>query len=133
MWTVPGREVAPERLPRLAPAEVLYDFDGPRTFTLTDADGELFLAHWCDENEHFARFVVVPFSLSLVDRLKKGQIALLEALDQPRSWVADVEPDGNVHRLWRVDLTDLPTGVLPKPGTLLFASLEARLGQGAAV
>jgi hypothetical protein len=48
MWHVSGQSIDADLLKPLKPVEVLYDFDGPRTFTHWDRDGQLCLAHWCD-------------------------------------------------------------------------------------
>jgi hypothetical protein len=128
MWPVAGKEIDAARFSPLQPAEVLYDFDGPRTFTYSDQEGELCLAHWCDADRDIDRYLVVPFSRRLADSLKSGQLPLRDALDQPRLWVIDVERAGAIRKAWRVDPADLPADVLPQPGTLLLRSLETKLG-----
>ena len=46
MWNIAGKSVASERFEPFEPVEVLYEFDGPRVFTLRDSEGELNLAYW---------------------------------------------------------------------------------------
>src|SRR5260370_20759082 len=91
MGPVQGVAVDPARFTPFQPSKVLYDFDGPRTFTFLDTDGELCLALWFDENSEAVRYLVVPFSELLVDRLEQGQISIREALEQPRLRVVDVD------------------------------------------
>jgi hypothetical protein len=124
MWEVTGKPVSAERFRPFEPAEVLYDFDGPRTFTLRDGDDELYLAHWLDEDREAARFVVVPFTDRLLDKLKTGEISVRDALDQPRVFTVDVGADATVRGAWRVELSSLPTDALPRPTTMLWPSLE---------
>jgi hypothetical protein len=124
MWSIPGRPIKFEHLKALQPLQVLYDFDGPRTFTFLDQENELYLAHWCDEESDRVRYIAVPFSEGLLTRLEHGQMSLREALDQPRVWVLEVDQEGQVQSGWRVNLSDLPEDVLPRPGTLLLPSLE---------
>src|SRR4051794_32230870 len=45
IWRVSGKPIDAEILKPLDPLEVLYHFDGPRTFTNRDRDGQLYLAH----------------------------------------------------------------------------------------
>jgi hypothetical protein len=64
------------------------------------------------------------FSNRLVAQLEQGVISVRDALEQPRAWVLDQDTDGNVRSAWRVEVTDLPDEVLPKPGALLLPVLE---------
>lgn len=124
MWEVSGKPVPAERFRPFVPAEVLYDFDGPRTFTFRDADDELYLAHWLDGDRDAARFAVVPFSAALLAELKTGQISVRDALNQPRAFVIDIGPDATARAAWRVELGELPGDALPRPTTMLWPSLE---------
>jgi hypothetical protein len=114
----------PARFAPFRPSKVLYDFDGPRTFTFLDSEGELFLALWFDENAETIRYLVVPFSTPLLDRLEAGQMSIRESLDQPRLWVVDVDNGGKPVRATRTTLADLPEDELPPVGTMLLPSLE---------
>lgn len=124
MWQVPGAGIDPARFNPLRPVKVLYDFDGPRTFTFRDQEGELCLAHWCDEAEGTTRYLAVAFSNRLLAQLEQGVLSVRAALEQPRAWVIDEDATGNVRAAWRVELTDLPEDILPKPGVLLLPALE---------
>ena len=46
MWNINGKPANFSRFQPFEPAEVLYEFDGPRIFTLTDNDDELNLVYW---------------------------------------------------------------------------------------
>jgi hypothetical protein len=124
MWDVHGNAADPTQF-TLRPVKILYEFDGPKTFTFRDHDGELCLAHWCDEGDGLTRYIVVAFSNRLTARLEQGAISLRDALEQPRAWVIDEDGQGVVRSAWRVDVAELPEQVLPRPGTLLQPSLEA--------
>lgn len=123
-WTVKGSELALDVVGAMEPETILYDFEGPRTFTFRDRDGFLALAHWCDEDEVHARFLAVPFSESLLGRLRAGELSVREALDQPVLWVVDRAHDGTVREVRRTSLEGCPEEVLPAPGTMLLAALE---------
>ena len=127
MGQVKGKAVDPGRFSPFQALKVLYDFDGPRSFTFLDGDGELNFALWFDENTEFVRYLVVPFSDDLVARLVKGQMSLREAIDQPRLWIVDVNADGTPQAAIRTHLSDLPEEELPVPGTMLLPSLEPLL------
>jgi hypothetical protein len=124
MWRIQGKPVDTERFHPFEAKEVLYEFDGPRIFTLLDADGELNLAYWSDEDEAQARFIVVPTAFGILTGLRSGGVSVLEALDQPRCWVCDVSHTGDVKQCFRVDFDAIPRDSLPVRGTMLLSVLE---------
>jgi hypothetical protein len=124
MWTAAGKPVPVDRFAPFEPVEVLYEFDGPRIFTMRDADGELCLAYWSDEDDTASRYVVVPTTTTIVDRLKQGSLSVHEALDQPRCWLCDRNHQGELVACRRVEFEELPADALPTSGTRLLPSLE---------
>jgi hypothetical protein len=138
MGPVQGKPVDPAAFAPFRPAKVLADVGGPRSFTFVPADGELYWAHWFDESADRVRYLVVPFSPALLDRLETGRISLREALDQPRLWVVDVDNRGEPVAATRTTLEDLPADELPVPGTMLSRDLSPHVpvagvaGDGAA-
>ncbi len=83
MWNITGKTVEIDRFQPVEPVEVLYEFDGPRIFTIKDSEAELNLAYWSDEDENGCRFVVVPTTLRILESLKKGQVSVFDAFNQP--------------------------------------------------
>lgn len=127
MWSVPGKMVDLRRFQPFQPAEVLYEFDGPRIFTLTDAEGELNLAYWSDEDDQLTRYVVVPTTTHLLAALRRGGLSVFDALNQPRCWLCDVTHQGDLTACQRVEFEDVPRDALPAIGTMLLPSLEPLL------
>jgi hypothetical protein len=74
MWSIPGKTVPVKRFQPFEPADVLYEFDGPRIFSLLDSEGELNLAYWSDEDETVCRYVVVPTTTKILETLRAGDI-----------------------------------------------------------
>jgi hypothetical protein len=66
------------------------------------------------------RYLVVPFSDLLLDRLEQGQMSIREALEQPRLWIVDVDNNNRPVRIVRTTLANLPQDELPVHGTLLL-------------
>lgn len=127
MWKPNGKRVPTDRLQPFEPVDVLYEFDGPRIFTLNDADGELCLAYWSDEEDDVCRYVVVPVSRKIVDGVVSGSLSVLESLNQPRCWICDVSLSDEIVGCQLVDFADIPPDSLPTPGTMLLPSLEPLL------
>lgn len=127
MWSIDGKSVPIERFLPFEPADVLYEFDGPRIFTLRDAEGELNLAYWSDENGEAFRYVVVPTTARILAALKKGSVSVFDALNQPRSWLCDTNHQGVLTECQRVDFDAIPRDSLPAIGTMLLPSLEPLL------
>jgi hypothetical protein len=119
MWKLQGKP-APGRLLALDPIEVLYEFDGPRIFTVLDSEGELDLAYWCDGDEERWRYVIVPTTPKIVAALRAGKISVWDALDQPRCWLCDSDRQGHIVECRRVDFDSIPRDALPAAGTMLL-------------
>lgn len=124
MRPVVSKQVPTVRFEPFVPLRVLCDYDGPRTFTFRDYEGELFLAHWSEEDAEGSRFVVVPFSDHLVHRLEHGLVSVLDALNQPRVYVVECLHDGTVSSAGRLNIDAFPTDALPAKGAMLYADLE---------
>ena len=120
MLKMHGMTEGPSWFQPFEPVETLYEFDGPRIFTLHDAEGGLNLAYWSDEDEQVTRYVVAPTTTWMVQALRSGRISVLEALNQSRCWVCDVSPDGTISECLRVEFDRLPPDALPAVGTTLL-------------
>jgi hypothetical protein len=127
MWNITGKPSNFSRFQPFEPAEVLYEFDGPRIFTLTDNEDELNLVYWSDEIEQTSRYVVVPTTEKILKALKKGSISVFDALNQPRCWLCDSNQLGELTGCQRVEFEDIPRDSLPGIGTMLLPSLEPLL------
>lgn len=124
MWTVTGAGVSATRFTPFEPGEILYDFDGPRIFTVRDLENEPYLACWSDENDQASRFIVAPTNERIVLGLKEGRLTVTEALHQSRCWICDVLHGGEVASCWRVEFENVPEDCLPATGTMLWSGLE---------
>ena len=124
MWDPSGKPIDPGQFEPFEPVDVFYEFDGPRVFTLKDRDNELNLAYWSDEDSDICRYVVVPTTETILDDLKVGRISVLEALNQPRCWLCDINSEGDLSAVHRVDFNAVPGDSLPTAGTMLLPSLE---------
>jgi Family of unknown function (DUF6575) len=127
MWDIQGKKIDIGRFTPFDPVEILYEFDGPRVFTVRDNDGELNLVYWSDEDGMNTRYVVVPTSTKILDELRQGVVSALDALNQPRCWVCDLGRDGSLSGCSLVDFQAIPSGALPTQGTMLWPSLEPLL------
>ncbi len=127
MWNIAGKSVASERFEPFEPVEVLYEFDGPRVFTLRDSEGELNLAYWSDNDERFCRYIVVPTTAKILEALRTGSLSVYDALDQPRCWLCNVTHQGEVAGCQRVEFETIPRDSLPAAGTMLLPTLQPQL------
>lgn len=122
--TIPGDEVAVDRLGALDPLEVLVDVDGPRLFVARSPAGDDLLVYQWAEGQAQLGWVAVPTDARTVEGVRGGQLALLEALRQPWTWLVTQAFDGTIERVQRVRLDDLPAGSLPAPGVTLVPAEE---------
>ena len=124
MENIPSKPVSMARFPRFDPDEVLYEFDGPRIFTVYDSEGELNLAYRSDEDAAMCRYVVVPTTTKILQSLRRGEISVHDALNQPRCWLCDLTHQGEFVACQRVDFESIPKDSLPAIGTRLVAAPE---------
>ena len=129
MESIPNKPVSMTRFPRFEPDEVLYAFDGPRIFTVSDSEGELNLAYWSDEDVAICRYVVVPTTDKILQSLRRGEISVYEALNQPRCWLCDLTHQGEFVACQRVDFESIPKDSLPAIGTRLLATNDTEISQ----
>lgn len=127
MWDIQGKMASTERFTPFEPVETLYEFDGPRIFTIRDSDGKLNLVYWSDEDDQTTRYVVVPTSVRILGDLRKGVLSVFDALDQPRCWLCDVALEACLSRCLLVDFEEIPRDALPAQGTMLWPTLEPLL------
>ena len=64
-----------------------------------------------------------PAAVYLSALAEGSRRTMREALDQTRAFVVDIGPQAMVQAVWRVQLRDLPPGVLPRPATKLLSGL----------
>lgn len=127
-WEVVGRDYPVDFFGSFEPIETLYDFDGPRIFTLAGRHGEELLAYQCGESGTLLRYVVVPCSADVITSMRRGRFSVLEALSQPWVWAVDLSQEGQVISAKQTTLSSLPPKALPRHGTLLLPSLKPLLG-----
>lgn len=125
MWNIPGKADSTDRFLSFDPVEVLYEFDGPRIFTIRDSENEFHLVYWSDEDENACRYIVVPTTTSIVEELRTGAIGVFDALNQPQCWACDVTHQGEIEECRQIDFDTIPRDALPETGTLLLPELES--------
>ncbi|MBC7543231.1 MAG: hypothetical protein H7338_10920 [Candidatus Sericytochromatia bacterium] len=119
-WDLQGHHLDPTWIGAFTPIDVLYAFEGPQTFTCRNSEGNLLLAHLCDQGPEAFRYLVVPTDGSTVDALRSGAMPTRNALLQPWTWIIDQCFDGSVRAVWQVNPADLPDDCWPRPGAYLW-------------
>lgn len=124
MWQVTGTPISVP-FECLEPIRVLYEFDGPRIFTVTSPLGD-FLAYLSTESdsESTARYILAPTGDAMVAALENGTRTVFEALAQPWIWIVDVGFDGQVKNAWRSTIEVIPAENRPRPHVVLWPELE---------
>ena len=107
----------------VTPLEVLVELDEPLTFTFTDSNGSLMLAHLCSEGMDRLRYIVAPTSQRILHELKAGSRSIQQALDQPILWLLDLGADAAVVGAWVITLGGLPGNVIPAADVMLYSWL----------
>lgn len=109
----------------LKPDRVLYDFDGPRIYTVK-SDLGLLLVYVVKDEKEFQIALLAPTAQEVVDALADGIITVREALQRDWAWLAELSFDGNLRRSISVQLP-IPDELLPRSGIMLYRSLQPAL------
>jgi hypothetical protein len=125
MWEPEGTEIDTGSIGSLTPEDVLFEYEEPLTYTSKDKEGRLLLVHSLSYESGRSRYLVVASDHAIVAELKAGRRTLLEALRQPRCWIADLGGDGRVVGLWSVEFVNVPEDVLPRPGPMITPELQS--------
>ena len=121
-----GKKIANNILTTFEPQKVLYDFDGPRIFTLNSALGGLLLAYQCREESAHSHscFILVPIDSDSINELERGNITVRDALSQPWIWLVEIDSNWKIMEVASASLKEVPTSILPKPGIMLLPDLQ---------
>lgn len=106
----------------IVPLRTFIEWDClPLIFSFDTADG-LRLAIWNDETEAHFRYLIVPTTQAVVDRMERNEITVREAIESDDALVVDVDwgldPCRPVHG-WRVKTSEIPESELPVAGVYL--------------
>ncbi|GEN12645.1 hypothetical protein MFU01_76820 [Myxococcus fulvus] len=119
-----GRAIGAEFLGSGAVEESLYEADGPVLFTTISKAGQQLLAYVADESVDGTWLILSACTPRVVDELKRGQIAVRDALTSSWMWLAFKGVDGSLTRAWSILPDEVPDGHLPAPGTPLLPEHE---------
>lgn len=123
MWSVNEQHLAPWTSDPIVPDEVLYEFNGPLTFTasfgLFDA-----LFHHVGNRGNSSFYAVVQIGKDTLDALRSGALSVRGALSCQTIWIVDLSPSFAVQRYWICDQEDFPEKLMPARNVPLFASMQ---------
>jgi hypothetical protein len=120
MWSVAQPSSPPWSIAPLEPAEVLYEFDGPLTFTCKFGFFDA-LFHKAGERSGIHFFLAVETNEETITALRDGKISVRGALNRRHAWIIEVEDDLRVKRYWNTPMDNVPEGILPKRGAPLHS------------
>src|SRR4051812_35901139 len=104
----------------LAPAEVLYEFDGPCIFTALTTQRPLVLAYLSEElDDGRLRYVVATTSEATISAMKDGAVSVREAIERGSLWVVDFDRRYRPQEAHAVQLSELPADAFP-PSTVML-------------
>jgi hypothetical protein len=125
MWVPDGQSVDPSFLGDFQPETTLYEYDAPLVFTCRDDRDGLLLAYNLLGERDVLRFLVVAVDATILAGLTSGRTDIIGALRQPRTWIVDVAQGWRIQRAWSTEFARIPADCLPKPGVMLWPSLDS--------
>lgn len=119
-----ARAVDPALLGTAAVEEVLYEAEEPVIYTTRDASGQLLLAYVADQTPDATWLVLAACAPRVIEDLKRGRLAVRDALTASWMWLARRAPDGTLSKAWAITPEHLPPEHLPAAGTPLLPEHE---------
>lgn len=101
--------------------------DGPRIFITRNSAGNLLFAYQCDQSSDLWRYLLVPCSDLRLAQFSEGKISIVQMLNQPWDWVADIRDGSDIESMWVVDPAVLPDDYRPQPNVYLTHVSEPEL------
>jgi hypothetical protein len=122
MWSVAEPANAPWPDAVIEPDDVIYEYDGPLTFTARFGFFHaLFHKIGKRGDSHF--FLALETSRQIIEALKVGHISVRGALQSEKYWVVDLRDTLEVNRYWTCFDYDLPTKFMPESGVAIYPFL----------
>lgn len=107
----------------LIPDAVLYDFEGPRIFSIQSSLGSL-LAYVVEDLPTYQIVLLSPTTATILRDLKAGRSTVREAMDQSWSWLAERNYDGQIRNV--VSVQHPSDMLLPPEGVMLYRHLRQK-------
>ncbi|MCP1766325.1 hypothetical protein [Bradyrhizobium japonicum] len=123
MWSVNEPASLPWTMEPIEPEDVLYEFDGPLTFTASFGPFEA-LFHHVGKRGNSDYYAVVETNGETIVALREGALSVRGALNRPNMWVVDLNAALEVQRYWSCRQEDFPEKLLPQRNVPLFAYME---------
>jgi hypothetical protein len=123
MWSINEPASPPWTKDPIVPSEVLYEFDGPLTFTtafgLFDA-----LFHHVGQRGESQFYVVVQIDQETLEALKSGALSVRGALNRQNMWIVDLDRAFGVRRYWPCREDEFPEKLFPYRNVPLFSYMD---------
>jgi hypothetical protein len=120
MWSINEPASPPWTTFPVVPREVLYEFDGPLTFTASFGPFDA-LFHHVGRRGDSRFFAVVQTDQETIEALKSGALSARGALNRPNIWIVDLDPAFGVRRYWACGQDEFPEKLLPYRNAPLFS------------
>lgn len=123
MWSINEQALPPWTRDSIVPHEVLYEFNGPLTFTVSFGLFDA-LFHHVGNRGNSSFYAVVQISQEALGALRSGALSVRGALSCRTIWIVDLDAALVVRRYWVCDQDDFPEKLMPARNVPLFASME---------
>ncbi|MGO3934822.1 hypothetical protein [Rhodopseudomonas pseudopalustris] len=123
MWSINEPSLRPWTTDPIVPDEILYEFNGPLTFTASFGPFDA-LFHHIGRRENSNFYAVVQSNEQTVEALQSGALSIRGALSCRTIWIVDLDLTFAVQRYWICDQDDFPEKLMPARNVPLYASME---------
>lgn len=124
MWSVNRPFEQPWSEQPIEPQQVLYEFDGPLTFTSKVGFFDA-LIHKIGQKGEAHYFLASETNYEIVNALKAGELSVRGALNNDRYWILQTSDDLKVLKYWQCPHDQFPEHLLPMRGTPLYSYMKS--------
>ncbi|MEJ1384149.1 MAG: hypothetical protein RPU34_10140 [Candidatus Sedimenticola sp. (ex Thyasira tokunagai)] len=103
--------------------DILY-FDGPILSLLKESTTQDLFYYWCDSNELYNRWMIIPVNRTIITDYKNQRISLLQLVQLSHSVrLVNLNTEGKPARAWEVLVDQLPEAYLPPKESIFDPAL----------
>lgn len=114
MHNIQGVELREGLQVNLVKVSDLIYFEGPLLSRWRDREGKDYLYYWCDVDENYNRWLILPVPSEMLKRYLQGEEILRTLVTHPEiAYLVEIDSNGDEQKVKQIVVSDLPEDYLP--------------------